>query len=110
MLRRVTCTRVAFPALPWTQGNHPLERKKVGAGRPVALLEFAPGFADPNWCERSHVIYVCSGALEIELRDRVERFAAGECCVIDAGTPHRASNPGTEPVTAFIASEIEVRP
>jgi mannose-6-phosphate isomerase-like protein (cupin superfamily) len=73
------------------------------------LLEFAPGFADPNWCERSHVIYVLSGTLEIELRDRVERFVAGECCVLDGSSAHRARNPGSEPVTAFIASEIEVR-
>jgi quercetin dioxygenase-like cupin family protein len=106
----VTCTRIAFPALPWTAGNHPLERKKVGTGRPIVMLEFAAGFADPNWCERSHVIFVLGGTLEIELRDRVERFAAGECCVIDAGTAHRARNPGQDPVTAFVASEIEVRP
>jgi quercetin dioxygenase-like cupin family protein len=95
--------------LPWIAGNHPLERKKLVAGRPVVLIEFAPGFADPNWCERSHVIFVLGGTLEIELQASVERFVEGECCVIDAGTPHRARNGGSDAVRAFIASDIEVR-
>jgi quercetin dioxygenase-like cupin family protein len=94
--------------MAWAPGNHPLERKKLCADRPLAMLEFAPGFADPNWCARSHVILVLSGALELELEAGVERLAAGECCAIDAGTRHRARNPGDVAVVAFIASEIEV--
>jgi mannose-6-phosphate isomerase-like protein (cupin superfamily) len=39
----------------------------------------------------------------------IERIAAGESCFIDAGTAHRARNAGGETVTAFVASEIEVR-
>lgn len=104
----MACTRIAFPDLAWTAGGHPLERKKLAADRPLALLEFAPGFADPNWCERSHVILVLSGALELELRTGTERLARGECCVIDRGTAHRARNPGSEPVVLFLASEVEV--
>lgn len=72
------------------------------------MLEFAPGFADPNWCERSHVILVLNGALELELEAGVEQIAAGECCAIDAGTRHRARNSGQVAVVAFVASEIEV--
>lgn len=101
-------TQVAFPDLPWTAGNHPLERKQVAPDRPLAMLEFAPGFADPNWCERSHVILVLRGTLELELADGVRRVERGEACIIDAGTAHRARNAGDEPVLAFITSEIEV--
>src|SRR5690349_4536086 len=99
--RQVACTRVDFPSLAWTPGGHPLERKKSCPTRPVVLLEFAPGFADPNWCERSHLVYVVSGVLEFELASpeeraakvsRVERFTAGQCCILDAGTSHRARN------------------
>jgi quercetin dioxygenase-like cupin family protein len=104
----VAYTNVAFPDLPWTAGNHPLEKKQQGAGRPLAMLEFAPGFSDPNWCERSHVILVLRGALELELRDGVRRVGTGEACVIDRGTAHRARNPGAEPVVAFIVSDAEV--
>lgn len=104
----MACTRIDFPALRWARGAHPLERKKVCPDRPIVLLEFAPGFADPEWCERSHLIFVVSGVLEFELGSGVERFAAGQSCVIDAGTSHRARNGGDECVVAFVASEIDV--
>jgi quercetin dioxygenase-like cupin family protein len=93
--------------LPFVRGNHPLERKKALAGAPVALLEFGAGFSDPDWCRRAHVIYVLRGALTLELEDRQETIAAGESCVLDAGTAHRARNAGSEPVLAFVASDLE---
>ena len=65
----MTCTRVAFPALPWTQATIRSNARRSPARRPIALLEFAPGFADPNWCERSHVIFV----LQRRARDRAAR-------------------------------------
>ena len=102
-------TEVDFPDLPWTAGNHPLERKQVAPTSPLAMLEFAPGFVDPNWCERSHVILVLRGVLEFELKDGVRRLERGKACIIDAGTAHRARNAADEPVLAFIASETEVR-
>jgi quercetin dioxygenase-like cupin family protein len=93
--------------MPWIPGAHPLERKKASAERPMVLIEFAPGFADPNLCTRSHVVYVVSGELVLQLTDREERLRAGEACWLDAGTAHRARNDGTETVVAFIASDLE---
>ncbi|MGE4056466.1 MAG: cupin domain-containing protein [Vicinamibacterales bacterium] len=101
-------TRVPLAALPWTQGGHPLERKKGGAHPSLALLEFQPGFADPNWCRRGHIIYVISGVLTFELETGLVQVTEGESCVIDAGTPHRAQNHGDEAVVAFVASEVTV--
>jgi quercetin dioxygenase-like cupin family protein len=109
----VSCTHFSFAGAPFEQGGHPLEHKKVCAERPVAILRFEPGFADPNWCERAHVIYVLSGALELELRDgrqRRQRVAAGDGCWLDLGTAHRASNPGSEPVVALIVSDVALAP
>lgn len=103
----MACTRVPLDALPWVPGGHPLERKKVGALPGVALLEFAPGFADPNWCRRAHVVYVLSGVLTFELETGLVQIAAGESCVLDAGTAHRAGNSGAEPAVMFIASDLE---
>lgn len=107
----MSCTRLSPDALPWTQGGHPLERKKASAQRPMLLIEFAPGFIDPNLCLRSHVIYVLSGVLSLELADGSERgperFGAGQACWLDAGTTHRARNDGEVPVVAFIASDLE---
>jgi quercetin dioxygenase-like cupin family protein len=104
------CTHFAFAAAPFVQGAHPLEQKKVASERPVALLRFAPGFADPSWCVRAHAIYVLEGTLELELRDRVQRVAAGDGCWLDAGTAHRARNPGQTPVLAFLVSDLAVVP
>jgi mannose-6-phosphate isomerase-like protein (cupin superfamily) len=101
-------TRLPLPAMDWAQSpTHPLEKKKVVAGRSAALLQFAPGFADPNACQRSHVLYVVSGTLELALDGgAVERVTAGEACWIDRGSRHHARNPGTEPAVVFIVSDV----
>ena len=95
-------TPLLFGSLDWTAGAHPLERKKVVAGHPAVLLEFAPGFEDPNWCERGHIIFVLDGVLDLVLVDRAERMRAGNGCVLDPNTRHRAKNPGPEPVRLFV--------
>ena len=100
-------TRVPFGDIDWTPSpTHPLEQKKIVPGRSAALLRFAPGFDDPNPCERSHVMYVLEGVLEFTLDDRVERISAGEACWIDPGSRHRARNPGRDPAVVFIASDV----
>jgi len=101
-------TRIAFPSMPWHPGGHPLEKKKTHDGRPVTLLEFAPGFADPNWCERAHVFLILAGTLELELADGIGRLTTGECGVVDRGTRHRAGNPAGEPCVLFALSDVEV--
>jgi quercetin dioxygenase-like cupin family protein len=95
---------IRFPSVPWASGAHPLERKKSDPEHPVTLLEFAPGFGDPNWCARGHTGYVLEGSLSLEFEDRVEPIGTGEGFVIDPGTRHRASNPGAVPVRLFIVS------
>lgn len=97
-------TRLPFSSLGWTSGAHPLEKKKLVAGHPVVLLEFASGFEDPQWCVRGHVIYVLTGALELLLDERTEQLQAGDGCVLEQGTRHRAKNSGTEPVRLLVVS------
>ncbi len=100
-------TRLPFSELPFSPSpTHPLEAKKVVPGAGAALLRFAPGFADPNWCERSHVVYVLEGALELELPDRVERIQAGDGCWVERGSAHRARNPGAVDAVVFIVSDV----
>lgn len=94
-----------FSSIPWEQGGHPLERKKVSSTG-LVLLEFAPGFADPNWCRRSHVIYVIEGTLSLELRDGVVAISAGDAFALASGVEHRAANHGECRVVSFVASDI----
>jgi quercetin dioxygenase-like cupin family protein len=98
------CEKVSFASMAWESGAHPLERKKVVDG--ATLLEFDVGFADPNWCENGHAGLVLEGALALELGDRVIEVSAGEAFVVDAGTRHRAKNPGRVPVVLFVAPRI----
>jgi mannose-6-phosphate isomerase-like protein (cupin superfamily) len=95
-----------FDVLSWDQGAHPLERKKVVPGRTVVLIEFAAGFADPIWCERSHVLYMVEGAIELELDNGSERIGFGQCAVVDRGTRHRAKNSGNTRAVAFVVSDF----
>ncbi|MFI5166817.1 MAG: cupin domain-containing protein [Thermoanaerobaculales bacterium] len=94
-------TRLPLDSVVWAAGGNPLERKKTAAAG-ATVIEFAPGFADPNWCERAHVAYVLSGTLRLEVAGRIEEVAAGDGFVTDRGTPHRASNPGADPVRLFV--------
>ncbi len=97
-------TRLPFRSLSWTTGAHPLEKKKLVEGHPVALLEFAAGFEDPAWCVRGHILYVLQGALDLVLDDRTEQLHVGDGCVLEPGTRHRARNPGDSPVQLLVVS------
>jgi quercetin dioxygenase-like cupin family protein len=101
-------TRVPFGAMPWEQGGHRLEKKKSLVGRGVGLLEFAPGFVDPKWCERSHIMYVVEGMIELEFDEGIVTLAAGQCGVLDRGTRHRARNSGDEKAVVFVVSDIDL--
>jgi quercetin dioxygenase-like cupin family protein len=101
-------TRVPFGSMPWEQGNHRLEKKKSLVGRGVGLLEFAPGFADPKWCERSHVMYVVEGMIDLEFDEGIVTLSAGQCGVLDRGTRHRAKNTGDEKAIVFVVSDIDL--
>jgi quercetin dioxygenase-like cupin family protein len=94
--------------MPWEAGAHKLERKKSLTGRGVGLLEFAPGFADPNWCTRNHIMYVVEGELEFEFEEGIMSLSAGQCGVLDHGTRHRARNPTDETALVFVVSDVDL--
>lgn len=100
--------RIPLASLPWQRGGHPLERKKTDPATPVTLLEFAPGFSDPSWCERGHSGHVLEGVLRMEYEAgggaEEEDYARGEAFHIDPGTRHRASNPGGTTAIIFVVS------
>lgn len=98
--------RIPWPEIPWEAGNHPLELKKVAPGQPCTLLRFLPGFADPNMCQRSHVLHVLQGVLTIELEDGLDYVSAGESYVLNTGTSHRARNDSPLELLVLAVSDI----
>jgi mannose-6-phosphate isomerase-like protein (cupin superfamily) len=95
---------IDFAGMPWIPGAHPLERKKAQGD--VGLLRFAPGFADPTWCERSHVLYVLEGELTLELEHETLSIGSGQACRIEPGTPHRASNQSQHDALVLAISDL----
>src|SRR5438105_883433 len=93
---------LGFTSAPFAPGAHPLERKKAHGA--VALLEFAPGFEDPSWCARDHVIYVLEGELTVELEGGRRTVSAGDACVLRGAERHRAANAGPLPCRLFVVS------
>ena len=96
--------RIAYPELPWTAGANPLEGKKTAALGRATLLRFAPGFADPSWCDTGHAGYVIEGRLRMEIDGESQEVGPGEGFVIEPGTRHRAANAGEVAVVLFVAS------
>ncbi|MGH7324440.1 MAG: cupin domain-containing protein [Candidatus Rokuibacteriota bacterium] len=68
-------------------------------------MEFAPGFADPNWCAKGHAVYVLAGVLESQYEDGVSVRRAGEAYIIPPGVPHRSRNPHGAPARLLIVDE-----
>lgn len=91
--------------LDWVPGNHPLEQKKVAEGG-VTLLRFAPGFEDPSWCERSHLLFVIEGTLTVDLAERRVEVSAGQALWLDPGTRHRASVRHEQAAVVLAASDL----
>ncbi|HTM44150.1 MAG TPA: cupin domain-containing protein [Polyangiaceae bacterium] len=104
----MACTPIDFVHMPWLQGAHPLEQKKPHPESGTTLLRFAPGFADPNWCERSHLFFVLEGCLGLELETETLTIDAGHACHVEAGTRHRAHNPEASDAVVFAISDFSL--
>lgn len=100
---------VNWDELPWQQGNHPLEHKKIAPESSCVLLMFMPGFRDPNLCPRSHVLHVLEGTLSVGIDQVTISVRAGELLILEPGTLHRAANDGPEPVVILAVSDGPLR-
>jgi quercetin dioxygenase-like cupin family protein len=81
---------IDFAALPW-QSPAPGVRFKavVRGGLKLRLLEFSPGFVEPDWCRKGHVGWVLEGTLRIEFPGGTETFRAGQGVFLLAGEAER---------------------
>jgi mannose-6-phosphate isomerase-like protein (cupin superfamily) len=100
---------VIWDELPWQQGNHPLEHKKIAPEKSCTLLMFMPGFADPNLCSRSHVLHILEGTLSVGMENQTVRVRAGELLILEPNTLHRAANDSEEPVVLLAVSDLALR-
>jgi quercetin dioxygenase-like cupin family protein len=82
--------RVGFDALDW-ESQLPASRFKAfhQGDTTLRVVEYAKGFAAPEWCTDGHIGYVLQGELEIDFDGNVVRFAAGDGLFIPEGEAHR---------------------
>jgi quercetin dioxygenase-like cupin family protein len=74
-------------------------------GKRLRLVEFLPGFSDPNWCVKGHVVYVLEGTLDSEYEDGLSTRRAGEAYIIPWGVKHRSRNLYDRPARLLIVDD-----
>jgi mannose-6-phosphate isomerase-like protein (cupin superfamily) len=99
---------VNWEEVPWQQGNHPLEHKKIAPEKSCTMLMFMPGFRDPNLCSRSHVLHILEGTLTVAMGTEIVQVRAGELLVLEANTLHRASNEAADPCVLLAVSDLSL--
>jgi quercetin dioxygenase-like cupin family protein len=92
-------------AAPWVDRGRARLKELSAHGKRLRLVEFLPGFSDPNWCAKGHVLYVLEGVIESEYEDHISTRRAGEAYVLPPGMKHRSRNPFTAPARLLIVDE-----
>lgn len=95
-----------FEAAAWVERGSARLKEMSAHGKRVRLVEFLPGFDDPNWCAKGHVVFVLEGAVESRYQDGVTPRHAGEAYIIPPGIPHRSRNPHRVPARLLIVDDI----
>ncbi len=95
-----------FGTAAWVERGDARLKEMSAHGKRVRLVEFRPGFDDPNWCSKGHVVFVLEGAVESRYEDGVTPRRAGEAYIIPPGIPHRSQNPHRVPARLLIVDDL----
>lgn len=104
-MRKDSARAVRFDDLPWEERGAARLKEVTAHGRRIRLVEFLPGFSDPNWCLKGHAVYVLQGVVDSHYADGVSTRAAGEAYIIPAGVKHRSANPYGQPARLLVVDE-----
>ncbi len=96
---------VDLDTAPWIDRGTARLKEFTAYGKRLRLVEFLPGFSDPSWCFKGHVVYVLEGAVESHYEDGVSSRRAGEASVIPAGVKHRSRNPHARSAKLLIVDD-----
>ena len=99
-------TRVIRPDdVPWTEPAEGVRyRATIRGDCRIRIVQFAPGFAEADWCCAAHIGYVINGILEVVFADSIELLSPGDILIIGAGDKHRA-RVIEGPVNLFLVEE-----
>lgn len=100
--------KVDFASLGWNTWAGELPgRVKVAreAGQQVRLIELGPGFVEPDWCERGHIVYVVSGRYMQQVGTETWEMQTGQALILPPGTRHRSRNTGSLAAVVFVVDQ-----
>src|SRR5579859_479152 len=97
--------RVNFADLGWNSWAGELPGRVKYAregGQQVRMMELGPGFVEPEWCERGHIVYVVSGRYMQQVENETWEMVAGQALILSPGTRHRSRNTGSLAAVVFV--------
>ncbi len=98
--------KVHFDSLEW-QSLLPGARAKVyrKGSKQIRLVEFTSEFVEPQWCEKGHIGFVLSGALEVDFRGEVVSYPEGSGIFISSGSSGAHKACSVTPVVHLVLVE-----
>jgi quercetin dioxygenase-like cupin family protein len=98
--------KIDFDSLAW-QSLLPGARAKVHreGEKQVRLVEFTSEFVEPQWCEKGHIGFVLSGALEVDFRGDVISYPEGSGIFIPSGSSGAHKARSVTPVVRLVLVE-----
>jgi mannose-6-phosphate isomerase-like protein (cupin superfamily) len=86
-------------AVSWFQVLHTTAQSQTAV---MTLKPHGESSEDLNTHDKSdQVVLILEGEIEAEVGKVKRALKRGDTCIIPAGTPHRLTNPGTEPAVTF---------
>ncbi len=97
-----------FADIAWDEVAPGAREKRVDVvGAAMRIVEFAPGFTERVWCQKTHVGYVIDGEFSIQFRDTVVRYQKGDGIYINSGVESEHKAVVNEVVTLFLVESGE---
>ena len=82
---------VVFENLQWVQIASGMRCKTFSSDKKtIRLIELTEGFADSDWCEKSHTNYILEGEFSLDFFDEQTRIKKGDTVYIPEGHKHKA--------------------
>jgi quercetin dioxygenase-like cupin family protein len=94
-------SQVAEASHPGQSGTAAVRAVQMG-DKQVRLVTYSPGYIADHWCNKGHLTFVVSGAVDVEHMDGSHRATAGTSYHVPDGDAHTHRLSSPEGATIFI--------
>ena len=97
---------IDFESLPWEKPAPGVRFKALIQGQKrLRIIEFSEDFVELDWCIKAHIGYVLEGEMEIEFKDVVRKYKAGDGLFIPKGEENKHKHYSTITTTKLFLVE-----